>query len=384
MLWGTDEFRRIVMKTTPLPLAAALLLCAAASQAQLLNPPPPGGGFSFGAGDAAGVFGPVEGQNPLTKQEPLGGDDFYKKCGTVPYRTCTPAEEKARQQWLKDTAKDKEAPAPVAGPPQVVDMPNKDGKMLQYPDGRVEYCFDASCTKTNGTPLAPDAARSYYWNDYAEQKQMANSINGGEANRKAAVPQLPPGASCTQLSCDVPPVNAFSNGDGGASDDPIVVTGRKQSSGSGFSALSDTSGGSSQGGSSAADDAAAVSNAQDTVTGAGGSRSMKSSGGGGSTTASTGGGYGSSAGGSSSSGSGSGSGSSGAKMLPSEPAKLDNTFSYPVLGAQAQRTEEEAARIRSGQTELATEDGVTVHTVNRAELKVEDPKTLGKIKANAQ
>lgn len=69
----------------------------------------------------------------------------------------------------------------IQGPPQMVDMPEggPEGKMLRYPSGRVEYCFDNSCTKTSGKPMTPSEAKEYLKNEYADQKQLANSLNSG-------------------------------------------------------------------------------------------------------------------------------------------------------------------------------------------------------------
>ncbi len=390
------------MTPKPLPLAAVLLLAAAVSQAQLLTPPAGGSGTGSSLLNLGGAFDMAQKGDDLTAQAPLSGGDFYKKCGTVPFRACTPEEEKARQKWLKDAANDKNnAPAPIAGPPQMMESPygGGEGKILKYPDGRVEYCFDNSCTKTNGTPMTPDQANSYYWHDFNDAKQMANSINGGGANRPAT-PQLPPGVTCTQLKCDMPPINASNGGGASApSGDDIVVTGNRKTPASDFSAFSaaNNGGGDTGGGSSAADDATTVNNAQNTVTGnnGGGSLGSKSSGGSSSVASSnsgSGSGSGNGFGTSSSGGSGNGAsstggsdtGGKGAKMLPTPAAKLDNIYSYTVIGANAEKAAAEAERIKSGQTELATQDGTNIHTINRAELQITDPKTLGKIKATAQ
>lgn len=422
------------MNAKPLPLAAALLLCAAVTQAQPFAAPSGsstnnllqlGGSNSFSlapssvADDMIFKCSTVP-YRPCTTEETnkreliletgrcpspittactdflmtragagatqlLGNqanpatanDDFYKKCGTVPYRPCSPAEEKQREAWLKSQSKpDVAAPPPgavcdansctlppagaIQGPPQMVDMPKGfDGKMLQYPDGRVEYCFDSSCTKTNGTPLAPDQARSYLWNDYADQKQMANSINGGGANRKAAVPQTPPE--------DVA-VNTPVNPGGGTT----------KSSGPGFSAFSTPAGGNNpDGGSTASDDAGAVVNAQDQMNG-GGSRSVKGAGGGGTSVASSGG---SGTGGSGSGGSTAG-GDGGGKMVKVKAASLDGTYTYQALMPAVETTIRAGEAIKAGQTEFVAPDGTNVHTKG-GELKVDETK-LGKIQASHQ
>ncbi len=44
----------------------------------------------------AGAFSPAQGLDPLTMT-----DDFYKKCGTVPFRNCTPDEQRAQDAWRR-------------------------------------------------------------------------------------------------------------------------------------------------------------------------------------------------------------------------------------------------------------------------------------------
>lgn len=423
------------MTPKPLPLAAALLLCAAVTQAQPFPAPSGsstgnllqlGGNNSFslapsGVADDMIFKCSTVPYRPCTTEEmnkreliletgrcpsPIttactdflmmragagatqllgnqanpstANDDFYKKCGTVPYRNCSPAEEKQREEWLKNQSKaDSQTPppgavcdansctmptAPVQGPPQVVNMPTGfDGKMLQYPDGRVEYCFDDSCSKTNGTPLAPDQARSYLWNDYKDQKQMANSINGGAANRKAAVPQDPPADVVVNT-----PVNPSGSG--------------TKSGGSSFSAFSTPVGGNNaSSGSSASEDATDVSNAQDQING-GGSRSVKGAGGGGSTVASSGDGSGAGSGGTGSTGSNTS--PDGSKMVKVKAASLDGTYTYQALMPAVETTVRAGEAIKAGQTEFVAPDGTNVNTKG-GELKVDENK-LGKIQASHQ
>lgn len=137
--------------------------------------------YLMAAGEAAPVQLLGNQSNPST-----ANDDFFKKCGTVPYRPCTEAEEKQKAAWEAGKDKDKQGADSgvndnIQGPPQMVDMPEggPQGKMLQYPSGRVEYCFDNSCTKTSGTPMTPKEAAKYLKEQYADQKQLANSINSG-------------------------------------------------------------------------------------------------------------------------------------------------------------------------------------------------------------
>lgn len=115
---------------------------------------------------------------------PSGTKPFYLLCGTVPYRSCTPKEEKEKELAAADKAPKTEEPGVndnIQGPPQMLDMPKggPEGKMLQYPSGRVEYCFDNSCSKTSGKPMTPAEAKKYLKEQYADQKQIANSLNGG-------------------------------------------------------------------------------------------------------------------------------------------------------------------------------------------------------------
>lgn len=121
----------------------------------------------------------LSGANPLgtmaAYNPPDGTQWAAPGCVHIP---CALAEDKKK---AKDPKPEPGVNDNIQGPPQMLDMPKggPEGKMLQYPSGRVEYCFDNSCTKTSGTPMTPSEAKKYLKEQYADQKQVANSLNGG-------------------------------------------------------------------------------------------------------------------------------------------------------------------------------------------------------------
>jgi len=213
------------------PLAAALLLTATQSIAQpTLNPTPnPNLASFYGVSSSASLLDDATFScsspllvhipyAPCTSQQLRDRESFYGVCppqsvackdymvrllsganpaGTIAAHTPPPDTEWAsptcthipcalKENKSGDTKKDEpnnnsEVNDAIQGPPQMVDMPEggPQGKMLQYPSGRVEYCFDNSCSKTSGTPMTPKEAAAYLKNEYADQKQLANSINSG-------------------------------------------------------------------------------------------------------------------------------------------------------------------------------------------------------------
>lgn len=281
------------------PLAAALLMTAASATAQLTSPglggfsPAPSNSISFAAapvddivfkcslvvpyracttaelnqreairargtcpqpaskacvdylmtqGEAAPVQLLGNQSNPST-----ANDEFFKKCGTVPYRLCTAEEEKQKAAWEAGKEKEKPGSKPevndkIQGPPQMVDMPKggPEGKMLQYPSGRVEYCFDNSCTKTSGKPMTPSEAQKYLKEQYADQKQLANSINSGPSLTNAGNSGF--NMNSVNPDADVPG-GAPSGGDQGTTPNPGDTTRTPSRNNTAYTPSTDAGGG---------------------------------------------------------------------------------------------------------------------------------------------
>lgn len=236
-------------------------------------------------GDAAPVQLLGNQSNPST-----ANDEFFKKCGTVPYRLCTPEEEKQKAAWEAGKDKDKAKPDAkpevndnIQGPPQMVDMPKggPEGKMLQYPSGRVEYCFDNSCTKTSGKPMTPSEAQKYLKEQYADQKQLANSINSGPSLTNAG--NTSPDMNGLGLGGDNPG-NAPTGGDPDSTRNPGGATRSPSGNNTSYNPSSNSSSGGDGGGTASSGDnsprglGAGIAGDQGRLSGGAGASSVSSDG----------------------------------------------------------------------------------------------------------
>ncbi len=145
MLWGREK---ITAMNTMIPFVAVLLMTTSPAMSQPLPEP-----------------NPV--QVIAAYSLPAGQKWASKDCQHIPCQIISEPPSAG-----DDT---------VQGPPQILTMPPEypDGKMLRYPNGRVVYCFDNSCSKTSGEPLTPEQAEKYLKEKYLDARQLANSINSG-------------------------------------------------------------------------------------------------------------------------------------------------------------------------------------------------------------
>lgn len=166
-------------------------------------------------GDTSNPFGTLAAKDPDPTDEGFEWAD--PSCTHIPCQIKEPAAKKSKKFAGSSGVNDS-----IQGPPELVDMPKggPQGKMLKYPSGRVEYCFDDTCTKTSGKPgMTPAQARSYLRDKYADAKQEANSLNSGSGSLNADNP-----TGVTTLST---PIDPYADaGDSGSDDaNPIPTSG---------------------------------------------------------------------------------------------------------------------------------------------------------------